>query len=295
MFGYVRPSDGHLTAEDKQRFQAAYCGLCRSLDRRYGLAARMILNYDLAFLAMLLSREPECLTAHFRCPAHPIRGCDALERQPAFDTAADLSVILTWWQLTDGVADHGFFRGLLYRAALLLLRRAYRKARARRPGFDQRTRAHLEELARLEGERCPSMDRAADAFAALLAGAAEEEPDPVRRRVLEQLLYHLGRWIYLVDAADDLKKDVKSGSYNPLVYRFHAEGGTLTAEDRAALAATLDSSVRTMAAAFELADFGPWRAIIESVVYEGLYAVGAAVLNGTFRKGHRRKQRKAGA
>ena len=153
MFGYVRPSDGHLTAEDKQRFQAAYCGLCRSLGRRYGLAARMILNYDLAFLAMLLSREPECPTAHCRCPAHPIRGCDALEPQPAFDTA----------------------------------------------------------------------------------------------------------------------------------------------EDRAALAATLDSSVRAMAAAFELADFGPWRAIIESVVYEGLYAVGAAVLNGTFRKGHRRKQRKAGA
>ena len=188
MFGYVRPSDGHLTAEDKQRFQAAYCGLCRSLGRRYGLAARMILNYDLAFLAMLLSREPECPTAHCRCPAHPIRGCDALEPQPAFDTAADLSVILTWWQLTDGVADHGFFRGLPYRAALLALGRAYRKARARRPGFDERTRAHLEELARLEGERCPSMDRAADAFAALLAGAAEEEPDPVRRRVLEILL-----------------------------------------------------------------------------------------------------------
>lgn len=112
MFGYVRPADGHLTAEDKSRFQAAYCGLCRSLGRRYGLTARMILNYDLAFLAMLLSREPECLTAHCRCPAHPIRGCDALEGQDAFDTAADLSVILTWWQLKDGVADHGFFRGL---------------------------------------------------------------------------------------------------------------------------------------------------------------------------------------
>ena len=295
MFGYVRPADGHLTAEDKSRFQAAYCGLCRSLGRRYGLAARMILNYDLAFLAMLLSREPECPTAHCRCPAHPIRGCDALEGQDAFDTAADLSVILTWWQLKDGVADHGFFRGLPYRAALLLLRRAYRKARARRPGFDACTQAHLEELARLVAGQCPSIDRAADAFAALLARASEEEADPVRRRVLRQLLYHLGRWVYLVDAADDLKKDVKSGSYNPLVYRFHAEGGTLTADDKAALAATLDSSVRAMAAAFELADFGPWRAIIESVLYEGLYAVGAAVLNGTFRKGHKRKQRKAGA
>ena len=227
MFGYVRPSDGHLTAEDKQRFQAAYCGLCRSLGRRYGLAARMILNYDLAFLAMLLSREPECPTAHCRCPAHPIRGCDALERQPAFDAAADLSVILTWWQLKDGVADHGFFRSLPYRAALLALGRAYRKARARRPGFDERTRAHLEELARLEGERCPSMDRAADAFAVLLAGAAEEEPDPVRRRVLRQLLYHLGRWIYLVDAADDLKKDVKSGSYNPVSGFLRPDGGRI--------------------------------------------------------------------
>ena len=206
MFGYVRPADGHLTAEDKSRFQAAYCGLCRSLGRRYGLAARMILNYDLAFLAMLLSREPECPTAHCRCPAHPIRGCDALEGQDAFDTAADLSVILTWWQLKDGVADHGFFRGLPYRAALLLLRRAYRKARARRPGFDACTQAHLEELARLEAGQCPSIDRAADAFAALLAGASEEEADPVRRRVLRQLLYHLGRWVYLVDAADDLKK-----------------------------------------------------------------------------------------
>lgn len=299
MFGYVRPSDGHLTAEDKQRFQAAYCGLCRSLGRRYGLAARMILNYDLAFLAMLLSREPECPTAHCRCPAHPIRGCDALEPQPAFDAAADLSVILTWWQLTDGVADHGFFRGLPYRAALLALSRAYRKARVRRPGFDERTRAHLEELARLEGERCPSMDRAADAFAALLAGAAEEEPDPVRRRVLEQLLYHLGRWIYLVDAADDLKKDVKNGSYNPLVPRFGAQAGELSQEARRELGATLDGSIRRMAAASELEDFGVWRPVIESVVYEGLYAVGAAVLNGTFhtRRGRERNNplRKAGS
>ena len=125
-------------------------------------------------------------------------------------------------------------------------------------------------------------------------GAAQGVRSPLRRRVLEQLLYHLGRWIYLVDAADDLKKDVKSGSYNPLVYRFHAEGGTLTADDKAALAATLDSSVRAMAAAFELADFGPWRAIIESVLYEGLYAVGAAVLNGTFRKGHKSRRRVKG-
>ena len=293
MFGYVRPSNDRLTEEERQTFQAAYCGLCHTLGKRYGAAGRMILNYDLTFLTMLLSEGGG--TCEKRCAVHPIRKRRCACGDAAMDVAADMSVILTWWQIQDGIADHRFFKGLKYRAAALLLGRAYRKAQKRQPDFDKETQRHLTALAALEKEKCPSLDRPADTFAALLAGATQHIADPMKRRVTEQLLYHLGRWVYLVDAADDLKKDVKSGSYNPLVYRFHAEGGTLTADDKAALAATLDSSVRAMAAAFELADFGPWRAIIESVLYEGLYAVGAAVLNGTFRKGHKRKQRKAGA
>ena len=37
-----------------------------------------------------------------------------------------------------------------------------------------------------------------------------------------------------------------------------------------------------MAAAFELWDFGLYAPVIESTVYQGLYAVGTAVLDGTF-------------
>ena len=108
--------------------------------------------------------------------------------------------------------DHGFFGGLKYRLAALLLRRSYRKAARLRPDFDRLVQSCLGELTALEQENCPSIDRPADTFARLLAGAAGEEPDPVRRRVLAQLLYHLGRWIYLTDAADDLAKDQRSGS-----------------------------------------------------------------------------------
>ena len=289
MFGYVRPPLEILPQEEADRFRRAYCGLCHTLGERYGPAARMILNYDFTYLAILLSDPEEAAPCRRRCVSSPVRLRAYQPATAALELAADESVILAYWQLRDGVEDHGLWKGLGYRVSAAALRGGYRKAAAARPGFDGRVREQLAALSRLEGECCPSMDQAADTFAA--AGVE----DPVRRRVLEQMLYHLGRWVYLIDAADDLQKDVKSGSYNPLVYRFHAEGGTLTAEDRAALAATLDSSVRAMAAAFELADFGPWRAIIESVVYEGLYAVGAAVLNGTFRKGRRRKQRKAGA
>ena len=158
-------------------------------------------------------------------------------------------------------------------------------------------RQRLGELAELERENCPSIDRPADTFARLLAGAAEEEPDPVRRRVLAQLLYHLGRWIYLTDAADDLAKDQRSGSYNPLPLRFSVQEGKLTEESRQELAQTMDRSVERMAAAFELLECGVWQPVIESVVYAGLYQVGNAVLNGTFHQRPRREkypERKAG-
>ena len=292
MFGYVRPSNDRLTEEERQTFQAAYCGLCHTLGKRYGAAGRMILNYDLTFLAMLLSEGGG--TCEKRCAVHPVRKRRCACGDAAMDVAADMSVILTWWQIQDGIADHRFFKGLKYRAAALLLGRAYRKAQKRQPDFDKETQRHLTALAALEKEKCPSLDRPADTFAALLAGAAQHIADPVKRRVTEQLLYHLGRWVYLVDAADDLKKDVKTGSYNPLPLRYALPGDTLTDTARQALAQTLDSSIRAMAAAFELWDFGDYGPVIESTVYEGLYAVGTSVLEGTFRRETRVLQKKGG-
>lgn len=293
MFGYVRPAAQRLTEEQQQRYEGAYCGLCHTLGRRYGLAGRMILNYDLTFLAMLLSEgtAERCTKC---CLIHPVKGRPCACGGSAFELAADMSIILTWWQIQDGIADHGFFGGLKYRAASLLLRRAYRKARALRPAFDESTRRHLEKLSELEKENCPSLDAAADTFARLLADAAHEVAQPVKRRVLEQMLYHLGRWVYLVDAADDLKNDVKTGSYNPLPLRYALPGDTLTDTARQALAQTLDGSIRAMAAAFELWDFGDYGPVIESTVYEGLYAVGTSVLEGTFRRETRVLQKKGG-
>ncbi len=291
MFGYVRPSPERLSPEERDRFSAAYCGLCHTLQRRYGLAARMILNYDLTFLAILLDESGECSYDCKRCMIHPIKKRPCASPATALDTAADHSVILAWWQLRDGIADHGFWGGLKYRIASVFLRRAYKKARAAQPQFDENTRTLLNELSALESENCPSVDRTADTFARLLAGAAEAVQEPVRKRVLQQMLYHLGRRIYLTDAADDLAKDLRDGNYNPLPLRFTVENGKLTDEGRKELAGTMDRSIEMMAAAFELADFGQWTPIIRSVVYEGLYAVGSAVLDGTFRKAPRREER----
>ena len=252
MFGYVRPPLEILPQEEADRFRRAYCGLCHTLGERYGPAARMILNYDFTYLAILLSDPEEAAPCRRRCVSSPVRLRAYQPATAALELAADESVILAYWQL----------------------------------------REQLAALSRLEGECCPSMDQAADTFAQLLAAAAAGVEDPVRRRVLEQMLYHLGRWVYLIDAADDLQKDAVSGNYNPVALRYGLRDGKWDEESRRAFARTLDHSIHMIATAFELWDFGVWRPLLESTVYTGLFAVGRAVLEGTFHKMPPREQRK---
>lgn len=280
MFGYVRPSLNRLSEEEREGYQALYCGLCHTLGRRCGSLSRLILNYDFTFLAALLSgtagRERR------RCIASPLRPKEAACGSAALDLAADISVILAYHKAADDRLDGGFWRGQACRAVQGALRPAYQRAAVLRPDMDRRTRCELDRLHRLEQERCPSLDAPADTFALLLQSAAAELEEGVQRRVLEQLLYHLGRWIYLVDAVDDLREDSRTGNYNPVALRFGLTDGTLSREARERVGETLDASIQAMAAAYELWDFGPWSALIRATVYEGLYCVGHAVMDGTF-------------
>lgn len=296
MYGYVRPPAGILSQEELERFRRMYCGLCHTLGQRYGTAARFILNYDFTYLAILLSGGDEGPSTAARCMVSPLKKRDYLCTTDALALAADESVILAYWQLRDGVADHDWLHGMKYRSLSAVLEPAYRKASAARPAFAESTRRQLAHLAELEAQPCALLDLPADAFASLLGAAAQEVDHPVRRRVLEQILYHLGRWIYLIDAADDLKKDAKTGSYNPVALRYGLRDGVWTPECRREFTATLDHSVHMITTALELWDFGVWTPVLESTFYTGLFHVGKSVLDGTFRSIRRgqRKKRKNG-
>ena len=111
MFGYVLPSRDRLDERERERFRAVYCGLCHTLRERYGFAASLLLNYDFTLLAILLSSGDEESCAVRRCAVHPCKGCRAQTSTPALEAAADRTVILSWWQLRDHIADHGFWSG----------------------------------------------------------------------------------------------------------------------------------------------------------------------------------------
>lgn len=290
MFGYVRVRTDALSTEELAGYEAAYCGLCHRIGERYGNVARMFLNYDFVFLSLLLSPGKEPLPARCRkCIRHPLEGKPACKGEDWMDLAAGESVILTWWKLRDTVEDGGFFSRLGARFLCLLLRPGYRKARGDYAGFDARTGRLLAQLRVLEAENCSSMDRTADCFAGILEAAAPETGEAGLDRPRRQLLYHLGRWIYLIDAVEDLAEDQKAGRYNPVAARFPA----WSAEDQAYLRQSMDHSLALAGGAFQLLKPNGWEPVLENILYSGLPGVEELVFSGRWREAQKKHRRSA--
>lgn len=277
MFGYIRPYKAELKCKDFDLYRATYCGLCRRLRQRHGWLAPLFLTYDFTFLAMLLWDSEESFKPCFgRCYANPFCKKAMCSDSPVLDLAADESVILTYWKVRDSVRDEHGLKVILAKGLAVLLTPSYQKAAKLRSDFDHAVQKNLSELERLEQERCTSLDRSADAFAQILSAAVPESNE--QSRILKQLLYHIGRWIYLIDARDDLEEDQAEGRYNPILLRYN---GVL---DDAALSLTMSQSLELAGAALQLGEYGCRRPILENILYLGLPRIQRAVFDGSWAK-----------
>lgn len=279
MFGYVRPLKKALLEEDAKRYQAAYCGLCRVIGQRYGFVAQLFLNYDFAFLAMLLAREQgsPCVKCR-RCPIYPWRKRHAWQQDEGLELAAAESVVLCYWKLKDSMQDSNFWRACLIWPLTQLLHPAYRKAAKYCCEFAQTVQTCLAELRQMEQASLPSLDRPADAFARILQAASGMHGQE-GQAALSQLLYHVGRWIYLIDAWDDLEEDKKSGGYNPILLKGYVDNE----EGCAYMHETMASSLAMAQSAYFWMDTGVWSPVIENILSLGLPAMQEAVLTGVWK------------
>jgi hypothetical protein len=290
MFGYVRPLKAALSEENSGRYQAVYCGLCRVIGKQYGFIAQLFLNYDFAFLAMVLAKEQEipCIVCR-RCPIYPMRKRENWGQDEGLELAATESVILTYWKLRDNVEDSSWGKKLPVWFAAIFLWPAYRKASKRCPSFDRTVKCCLEELRQMECERCASLDRPADAFARILQATSGVDGQ-AGNEALSQLLYHIGRFIYLIDAWDDLEEDRKNGTYNPILLQY----GSDKEVTREILQETMYASLGFAITAYRWMEFGVWTPIVENILTLGLPAMEEAVLSGEWRARKKRIIRRAG-
>ena len=215
MFGYVVPNHTALSEEAQARYRTAYCGLCRRIDALHGLRGRFTLSYDLTFLHLLLCSlyegETDCVQGCDRCPVHPFRGVHWRASGPT-DYCADLSVALHYYNAEDKWKDDRSLLGLGYEK---LLTRCRDDAAARYPRQCEAIRRCLDRLAEYEAADSTDLDAVSGCFGELMAELFDYRQDHWSPE-LRSIGFHLGKFIYLLDAYDDLARDKRKGAYNPL-------------------------------------------------------------------------------
>lgn len=309
MLGYVKIDKGELKVREYEVYTGYYCGVCKSIGRRYGQLPRMVLSYDAAFLAILLASlsDESDTPVQEHCIAHPVIKKKTVIRNRAIDYAGDVMLILAWYKLADDAADEG---KAYAKPVMLMMKRIFRRLNSLYPELCSSVKCHLSALSALEREKCASIDMAAEAFSKIMedifteglqavygseppqheppgdrgdpciSGMQDEpcgfaSPGNDTRELLARAGYHLGKWVYMIDAVDDIEENIESGAYNPLLFRFKFDAANETADEFRAriepdLRFNLYHYLAMLSRCTDSLDIRKNAGIIENVIYFGL-------------------------
>ena len=213
MFGYVTIYEPELKVKDLKKYKAYYCGLCRMLKEKYGFMGQMTLTYDMTFAVILLSSlyENASEAERHRCKVHPIKK-QMMLRNEITDYAAAMNVLLAYYHMEDDWQDDRKVTSLMTKS---MIHGKVRRIIEEYPRQSRAIRSALEELSSCEKEECTDIDRTAGCFGRLMEELFVYRED-IWERNLRKMGFFLGKFIYIMDAYEDLPEDLKKGRYNPL-------------------------------------------------------------------------------
>ncbi len=271
MFGYVKAYKPELRIKEFEMYKAVYCSLCKSLGKKYGIVSRFSLSYDFTFLSLLyLALRDGCVSTERKCcVCNPFKKCNYLKPNDTPDMPSAAAEIMLYCKLEDNIKDEGFFKSCFYSVLRALCKNGYNKAVKEFPELDNLFKEYIANQNKIEIENLQNIDAAADPTAKMLSNLFAFCGVGNETRALERLGYCMGRWIYLMDAAADLKDDLKKGRYNPLTYEAKKQTDLdLFLKQR--LFEQLNICVKEAAAAFELIDIMRFKNILGNIIYLGL-------------------------
>lgn len=272
MFGYVKPVNSELLVKDYEFYRACYCGICRAMKAHTGIFSNVTLSFDSVFLAlvrMLYVPDGDISAKKARCIAHPLKKRCMLCENEAIEYTAKAFAILTYYKLLDDIHDEKLIKRAAVKTLRPILSGANKKANLKE--LSALIAAKLAEITELEDKRTASVDEPAHIFGKLLGEVFSFGLTDSDRLVCYECGYHLGRFIYAADAAEDYDKDVRSGSYNPYAELYG--GKPLTAENRNSIKCALVLECKKIEQAVNLMPFGnryTIENIIKNIIYLGL-------------------------
>lgn len=225
MFGYVMPYKLELKIKDYEMFKAYYCGLCISIKENFSNLCRLSLNYDMTFLGLLLDSLSEDKNSYeaSTCIAHPFKKKPKVINNKALNYAAFCNVALVYYKLLD---DYNDDKAINKKLLSMYLKKYIEKENLDLKPLLQNMEENISKLTELENSsEYVSIDELSHSFADLTGflisfyyNGKEFQQD------LYTLGYNLGRWIYIIDAYDDLEDDLKKKKFNAINKAFNTEG-----------------------------------------------------------------------
>lgn len=270
MFGIVTANVSELTEDQKKRYGAIYCGICREIQQRSSNLSRLGLSYDMAFLALLLMSlyEPQEQLGKDTCVIHPLKK-RAWVDNGCIQYAADMNVVLAYYKCLDDWRDDKRASAKIMAG---IFEKQVPKIREQYPRQCQAIETCIRDLSQLERDNCDRVDEPANCFGNLMAELMVYRDD-LWADCLRQLGFSLGRFIYLSDAAMDYPQDAKKHKYNP----FLAMG---TGEDYERWEQYLVLAMARCTEAFERLPLVQDKKLLDNILYSGVW--------GSFRAAQRK-------
>ncbi len=257
MFGYVVANSCRLTQEQKSEYKECYCGVCKSIGDGFGQLCRLTLTYDMTFLSLLLEgvytlpKEKK----EIRCPAHPIKKCFVRESE-ATAYAGAMNVLLAYYNLLDNWSDDRSLPSLAFAATI---RAKKHRVEEQYPRQSSAVKTCLKKLSEAEKAGVLNPDVPSAIFGELM-GELFVWRDDENSEALRVFGRSLGRFIYIMDACLDFKKDLKKKKYNPM-----AQSTSDSFEP------TLTLLMGECSAAFENLNISENKDLLSNIIYSGVW------------------------
>ena len=279
MLGYVKAFKPEMKIKDYELYRGIYCSLCRALGRNYSPVAQLFLSYDFALAAVLRLAvgASGCEFSQKRCPYNPAKKCLICGRKDELDLCAHAVIITVYYKVIDNMRDAGFKSKLLAYLIYPIIYFMHKKAARLAPEIEKAVSEAMEEQRIAEEKNGVGIDEAAHPSANALGKVFSLGFEGDKKQLLYSIGYMIGRFVYILDAADDLESDLKSGSFNPF-----KNADISNEEKRAEFANRVEGMLNlTQSTALESLDTletKRFEEILENIVFDGLDNCGKRVL-----------------
>ena len=263
MFGYVRINKMDLTFREFDYYKGYYCGLCKYLKENHGEISRLSLNYDITFLIVILTAlyKLDSDITYERCIANPLKKKMRIVNEIT-EYAASMNILLSYYKLEDNLYDDN---GIKDKLAYELYKGKLKKAYEKYPQKAEYIKQQLGNLRELEKQESKSIDKVSNTFGNLMGEIFVYKKDEYEQN-LRNIGFNLGKYIYILDAYEDLEEDNNMERYNPFIDYIDKKEELKNKVDR-----LISMSLGMATKNIEQLNLEFNKSIIDNIIYSGVY------------------------